>query len=268
MRQLIDMHAHTNFSPDADKDATMAALVEKATRMGLPGVMFTDHVDLESPIDIFQDLIDFDDYMDALEQTRKVSDIPVLFGVEIGYQPFLHKAYDDLLASRPFDFVICSMHVADGLDFYNGDFFKGKTKNQAYRRYFEVLLDAVRAYDNYDVIGHLDFITRYGNHPDKGYAYSTYQDLLDEILMTIIAKGKGIELNTSGLRYGLPFMHPVFETLSRYKELGGTIITLGSDAHSVSDLQAGFPEARERLLLAGFDRVAIFEKRTPRFIRI
>jgi histidinol-phosphatase (PHP family) len=268
MNHLIDMHTHTDFSPDADRAATMASHVAHARRHGYPGVMFTDHVDLLSPIDIFQELIDFDVYERTLDETRRSAGIPVLFGVEIGYQPFLHQAYDDLLASRPFDFVICSLHVADGLDFYNGDFFKGKTKDQAYRRYFEAMLEAVTAYDNYDVIGHLDFITRYGNHPDKGYAYSTYQDLLDPILSTIIAKGKGIELNTSGIRYGLPFMHPVFEILARYRELGGTLITLGSDAHSVKDQHTGFDQAREHLLMAGFDKVAVFEKRQPRFISI
>lgn len=265
---LIDVHTHTHFSPDADPRATMMRYVEKAKANQVHGVMFTDHVDFDSPIEIFEDQIDYDVYVKELEDVRKHAGIPVLFGVEIGYQSFLNQKYHDLLASRPFDFVICSIHVADGLDFYNGDFFVGKTQHEAYQRYFEVVLDAVRRYDDYDVIGHLDFITRYGGFEDRDYDFMTFQPIIDEILITIIKKQKGIELNTSGLRYGLSNMHPKIEVLKRYKALGGTIVTLGSDAHRVSDLYAGFEEGIDILRDAGFDKVAVFKGRIPTWISI
>ena len=48
--------------------------------------------------------------------------------------------------------------------------------------------------------------------------------------------GKGIELNTGGFKYGLGHPNPCEDIIKRYKELGGEIITLGSDAHKCESL--------------------------------
>ena len=98
--------------------------------------------------------------------------------------------------------------------------------------------------------------------------YAEFADILDEILGALISRGKGLELNTSGLRKGLPFAHPNAEILRRYRELGGEIITLGSDAHSARDLAADFGTAKEMLKSAGFREIAVYHARKPDFVRI
>lgn len=266
--RIPDSHMHTNFSPDADKAATFEAYIEKAERSGVKRLMFTDHVDLNTTVALFQMIPDYTAYRSTLKRLQPSTDVELCMGVEIGYQPELHQAYDTFLSNHPFDFVIMSLHTGDGLDFHNGDFFIGRTQNEAYRRYFELVKDAVKRYDNYDVFGHIDYIIRYGDYATRDYDFETFRPIIDAILTIIIEKGRGIELNTSGLRYGLGHTHPKFELVKRYKELGGTIITLGSDAHSVKDYRAGFEEGLELLREAGFTHVTVFKNRTPEFIEI
>ncbi len=264
--KIPDQHMHTINSPDASNQATFENYLGEATKQGVKSLTFTDHVDLDTPVELFQMMPDYYAYATTLKRLQKTTDIQLRMGVEIGYQPHLHHAYDAFLSRHAFDFVIMSLHVGDGLDFYNGDFFEGKTQNEAYKRYFELVVKTVEAYDNYDVFGHLDYIIRYGNFAEKDYDFATYQPLIDRALTAIIAKGKGIELNTSGLRYGLEHTHPKFDLIKRYKALGGEIITLGSDAHDPSDYRADFKAAIDLLKDAGFNEVAVFENRKPFFI--
>ncbi len=266
--KLIDHHTHTNYSPDADPLVSMQCYIDEAKKLGVEGVMFTDHVDLESPIELFMEIIDYESYQKEVERLRVETNFPIYMGVEIGYQPQLHQKYNDFLKTYAFDFVICSMHLADGLDFYYGDFFTGKTQEESYLRYFEVVLACVEVYDDYDVFGHLDFIIRYGKFEVSDYDFKKYQHVIDQILSTIISKNKGIELNTSGLRYGLAHMHPKFEIIKRFKELGGKNITLGSDAHRIEDYLKDFDIALELLRKAGFDEIAVYKNRVPSYVKI
>jgi histidinol-phosphatase (PHP family) len=263
-KQLIDHHMHTNYSPDADKKATFSAYIDQAVNHGLKGLMFTDHVDMDTPETLFHDLIDYKAYKNNLDALRKTAKIPLYMGVEVGYQPQLKESLNIFLNEHPFDFVIASIHVGDYKSFYEGDFFKDKTDEAAYKRYFEICLEMVENYDNYDVFGHLDYIIRYGSN--KSYDYKTYQPLIDAILKTLIKKGKGLDINTSGYRYNLNVIHPSLTLLKRYKALGGNIITLGSDAHKVVDLQSDFDKAGTLLKEAGFKQTTEFIKRTPHFI--
>jgi len=268
MNPLIDHHMHTYFSLDADPNAMMETYLVEVKKRGVTGVMFTDHVDFDNPSVIFENPIDYDRYYAIIQELRKNESLFIGMGVEIGYQPHIESIMKSLLNRYPFDFVICSIHFGDRLDFYNGDFFKHKTQDEAYARYFQLVLDAVQSYDEYDVFGHLDYIIRYGQFETKMYDFDRYQPIIDQILRVIIDKKKGIELNTSGLRYGLGVTHPRLEVLKRYKALGGTIITLGSDAHRVSDYYQHFDLAISLLKEAGFDQITIFKNRKPSWVNI
>ena len=73
----------------------------------------------------------------------------------------------------------------------------------------------------------MDYVVRYGKSREKEYSYTDYADIIDEILKLLIEKEKGLEVNSAGLKYGLPFAHPHPDVLKRYRELGGEIITIG-----------------------------------------
>ncbi len=177
------------------------------------------------------------------------------------------KEIDELMKNH-YDFVIASSHVVDKCDLCTNDFFEGKTKFMAYLGYFADVLNNVKTCDFFSVYGHIDFINRYGNYADKKMVYGDYKFITDEILKTLIEKGKGIEINTSGYRYGLGHTHPQFELVKRYKELGGEIITVGSDAHVPEDIAKDFDKAYKMLEEAGFKYLTLFTDKKPEFVKI
>ncbi|MDX9692234.1 MAG: histidinol-phosphatase HisJ family protein [Acholeplasmataceae bacterium] len=266
--KLIDHHTHTQASPDADLSLTMENYIEKAIELGLPGVMFTDHVDFDFAAPIFADQIDYEPYYKKVKQLREKYPIDVLMGVEMGYQPHLNDRISKQLSEFPYDFVILSMHMCDGLDLYNGDFFIGKTQLESYQRYFETVLYSVENFSDFDVYGHIDYIIRYGGFENRMYDFETFKPIISKILSTLINKGKGIEINTSGLRYGLGVTHPRVELLKLYKSLGGKMITLGSDSHYLKDFRKDFELAISLLKEAGFTEITQFKNRKPYFISI
>jgi histidinol-phosphatase (PHP family) len=267
-KKIIDHHMHTNYSPDARRDCTMENYIKLAKNKKIEGLMFTDHVDFDFPSNIFDEIIDYNQYLKEINELKKLHQIDIYMGVEMGYQPHLNDRITKFLSNHPFDFVICSIHVGDGLDFYNGDFFKGKTQEEAYQRYFEIVLNTVKSFNDYDVFGHIDYIIRYGGYENRNYDFVKHQNTIDQALIEIIKNDKGIELNTSGIRYKLGVIHPGITLLKRYKELGGKIVTFGSDCHNLNDYYADFELAKKMLLEAGFEYISIFKNRKAEFIKL
>lgn len=263
-----DFHLHSSYSGDSDAD--MEQMIQRAIELGYKDIAFTEHMDLEFPITestpegMFE--CNVDSYLYNLLQLRSkyVNDINIRFGIELGLQPNLVRQNVKVAKEHDFDFVIGSIHVVDGMEVYtDSDFFAGKTDEEAYRRYFEAVYENLRAYSNFDVVGHLDYVVRYGKTIDADYSYDKYRDILDKILTRILDREKGIELNTSGLSYGLKDFNPNIDILKRYKELGGEIITIGSDAHKVEDMGRNFDKAEEILKTAGFNYYTVFDGRIP-----
>jgi histidinol-phosphatase (PHP family) len=265
---MIDQHTHTHYSPDADQKTTFIDYVNQAKSLGFSGVMVTDHVDYDSPDPLFEKIIDYQAYFDDVRSVQQKTGFDIRVGVELGYQEQSISKMKALVRDYPFDMVIMSLHVIDGEDPYYGAYFKGKTQEESMRRYFEVVLESLLNYDDFDVYGHLDHIIRYGQFEDRTYHYDTYEHLLDAILKTIIQKNKGIEINMSGLDDITKSTYPNINVLKRYKALGGKIITIGSDAHTYQDLGRYFKQAKTILLEAGFDEIALYKNRKPYFIKL
>jgi len=262
---LIDHHVHTCFSTDASKEATIEAYIEQANKRNIRQLMFTDHVDLYTPKGIDESLPDYQALSRKLNTLATTTDIELRLGVELGYHEKALPIYKQLIHQVQFDFIIMSVHSVLDQDLYHGELFSSLSQTEAYEAYFKTVLQMVKTTTDYDVIGHLDYIIRYGHFKDKDYDFNHFKPIIDEILSIIIKAGKGIELNTSGLRYGLKHMHPKLELLKRYRILGGKVITLGSDAHHPRELQADFEKALKLLKQAGFSHVTTFKNRQPSF---
>jgi histidinol-phosphatase (PHP family) len=240
-----DTHIHTNYSPDADKTATFKKYIDKAKELGLKEIIFTDHVDFDPAHPLFKVPIDYDKYIkDFKNLTKNNQGINVKLGVEIGYQTHVKEEIETFLKTYPFEHVILSIHYLEKKDLYTKDYFQGKTKKEAYTIYFEKVLEAVNEIDDFSVVGHLDYIPRYSDFGD--YEYTEYQTIIDQILTAIINKNKGIEINTSGFNYE-GRQYPKKEVVDRFVELGGTIITIGSDSHTVDELTRNY-EKIEKIL--------------------
>ncbi|NLP45498.1 MAG: histidinol-phosphatase HisJ family protein [Epulopiscium sp.] len=265
---FADYHSHTYFS--SDSNASMEDMIQTGINLGLKQLAFTDHVDFDYPNSDYTFEIDYNEYLKQFKQykLKYKNKIDLIFGVEIGLQPHLQEKISDFITHYPFDFIIGSSHVVHKLDLYNGDFFQGKEQKNAYLQYFEEVLKNIHIFNDFQVYGHLDYIIRYGNYKNPVLSYEDYQNIIDEILKNLIHKGQGIELNTSGYRYGLNQFHPQTSILKSYKQLGGEIITVGSDAHYPQDLCANFKEAYEILKEIGFSYITIFKNQKPDFIPI
>jgi histidinol-phosphatase (PHP family) len=242
----------------------MENMVLSAITKGLTEICFTEHIDYEYPDKdfIFEfDLNEYDQMLNSLQE-KYVGQIRIKKGIELGVQPHLLDRYEKLMNEEDFDFVICSIHTTDKKGLHSGDLFKDRTIDEAYEIYYAELLDCIRNFKQFSVLGHLDLVKRYTIDQQSG---QNFHEVITEIFKEIIPAGKGIELNTSGVRYGLPSGMPSDDILKLYKQCGGEIITLGSDAHRESEIAFEFRESLELLTRIGFKYIATFDQQEPRF---
>ena len=278
-----DFHLHSCFS--ADCDTPVSDIIRTAEEKGLASICLTEHYDMDFPDNpegiSFE--LDVDDYIKSVRSFAEAP-VKVFTGLEQGLMPSTCAKLNTYSKEHPgLDFIIASSHVVDGVDPYYPECWQYpdgtyKDAKALYLKYFEDMLYNVQHFDDYNVYGHIDYIFRYGpvGAPtdvfekvnseifEKTY-YPLVKDILHEILRTIISNGKGIEINTGSLYRGLDYMHPHPLILSMYKELGGEILTIGSDAHDTEHIGYGFDEAIELARAAGFDHFCTFENMKPVF---
>lgn len=268
MAYYVDYHTHSNYSSDGS--VSMEEMVLSGIEKGLKEIAITDHVDLDyPPVDYYiGGEFDFGQYQqERLALRQKYADkIHIVCGLEMGLQARSKEEIDAFFDEKALDFIIGSSHCVEFKDLYDGSFFVGKPQKEAYRIYFEAVYQCVKVFDCFDVYGHLDFVNRYGDYPNKTLNYQDYSDIIDEILTLLIQKGKGIEVNTSGFRYGLSAPHPQWPIIQRYRQLGGEIITTGSDAHFAKDIASHFDCVYSQLKEIGFKAIATYRERKPVFI--
>ncbi len=272
-----DYHLHTYYSDDSCYP--MEQLVKDAVRMGLSEICFTDHVDYGIKDD-WEDQsavyhpeekaklstimnVKYPAYHEEIKrmQEKYADKITIREGMEFGVQTHTIPQYQKLYSSYPFDFIIMSCHQVGNKEFWTQDFQKDKTQEEYNRKYYEEILHVIRKFKDYSVLGHLDMISRYD---EAGvYPFEKIRDIVAEILRQAILDGKGIEVNTSCYRYGLHDLTPSRDILRLYKDLGGSIITIGSDAHKPGHLAAYVRETMEELKKMGFASICTFQGMQP-----
>lgn len=263
-----DSHVHSNFSGDSMEK--LENIVERAIELGMDEITITDHLDLDFPeeVNIFE--LDVNNYLETMKKLKKdyKNNIKIKIGIEIGLQPHLKDSYQEIFQSKDIDFIIGSSHCVNKMDVSNRKFFEKYTKDEAHRLYFEEVLENIDLFPEISVYGHLDFINRYGRDIYDDYKkinLDEHREIIDKILKKLIEKKIGLEINTSALRYGLRDFHPCREILARYRELGGEIITIGSDSHRALDIMRDFGKAKEELKKIGFEKFCVFEKRAVQY---
>lgn len=263
-----DSHIHSALS--ADSKTTMSQMIEKGISLGLNIMCFTEHMDFNFESDGLLFEVDTNAYFDELSRCRQLygSQIELLFGIELGLEPHLSDQLRAYVNKWDFDFIIGSSHLVNGSDPYDPTFFAGREEQVGYSEYFKTIPENLSAFSDIDVYGHLDYIVRYGPDKNTFYSYEKYKDLIDACLKSIITHGIGLELNTGGYKYGLGHPNPHPDVLKRYLELGGEIITLGSDAHTPEYLAHEFKTAKDLLSFCGFHYYTIFRGRRPTFIKL
>lgn len=262
-----DVHMHCGFSNDSE--TRPEDMVESAIAKDLSVICFTDHYDKDNLDWGDEAIFDVESYFQKMIELQEEyrDQIDIRIGAEIGMQPYLAEYYQNFIAQHPFDFVIGSVHSVLEHDVAL-DFFQKHSDPEGYKIYFEEMLQDVQKIKSYDVLGHLDYIVRYSNQGSKGFDLNDYMDIIEEILKQVIAHGKGIEMNMSGLKYGLGAPHPQPEIIKRYRELGGEIITVGADGHIPEHIAYDYHLADDILKSCGFKYYTEFKGRKPLFVKI
>ena len=261
---MFDFHMHSLVSFDGCSDA--ASMVAAAEKAGLREMCFTDHRDYDPLADQPNLAFDLDVYRAAYDSLHS-DRVKIRRGMEFGMLPDNADRLKQDAAAYPYDYIIGSVHFADGLDVYYEPYWENRSLEEAERLYLENVLACVRHHDGYHVLGHLTFISKAWSNPVKRpLPYKEYRTITDEILRVLVSRGKGLEINTSGIRECGDYL-PSVEYLRRFRELGGEIVTVGSDAHGASRVGE---HCREAVLLAReiFGYVCTFEAGNPIFHRL
>ena len=274
---LADCHVHSEFSDDSWY--TVDDVCRDAVRLNLDEICFTDHVDYGVKPDAdHPELarhgdgkpavnVDYARYFPAIERARErhAGDLVVKAGFEFGVQVHTIPQFTRVLEQygRRMDFAILSIHQVDDLEFWGGDFQRGRTQREYNDAYYAEMLRIVERFSGYSVLGHMDLIKRYD--PCGPYPFERSRDVIAAILERVIADGKGIEVNTSSFRYGLSDLQPCRDILRLYRDLGGRIVTLGSDSHEPAHLGSYIRYVMRCLRELGFTEFCTFDRWQPVF---
>ena len=282
-----DYHLHTEFSDDSRE--RMENQIKRAIELKLDEICFTDHVDYGIKKDWSEGNIqwrggdgvgtprnqmdpcanvNYPEYFSKIDRMRETfkGQITIRKGLEFGIQTItvdlFQKLYDTY--RNELDFVLLSMHQVNNLEFWTQDFQRGKTQKEYNEEHYREIYEVQKIFKDYSVLAHLDLIVRY----DKNgiYPFEAVQDMIAEILRQAIKDGKGIELNTSSWKYRLSDTQPSRDVLRLYKDLGGRILTVGSDAHNANmladHLDEGYRILKEEI---GFTEICTFDHMKPVF---
>lgn len=279
---LYDYHLHCAFSGDSDTPARDQ--IEEAIRRGLKGICFTDHMDLEYPNEDLAGtdfLFDIEDYARTMRQLKEeyAGRLDIRIGMEAGLRnepgmlDRMDPVYDEYARKYGLDFVIGSVHCLENIDPVYDEYWQNKTVHEGIANYMIANVENAKNYNCYDAAGHFDYLVRYVPKSDAWHGIEDYHpedfaDIIDEYLKTLINRGKALECNSAGLKYGLGFAHPNDFILKRYIELGGELLTIGSDGHKPIHLAFDFDKVCEHLKSVGFSYYTVYKDRKPEFLKL
>nr|MDD6335420.1 histidinol-phosphatase HisJ family protein [bacterium] len=257
-----DQHVHTFLSPDSDGDSICTA--RRAQELGLTHLTITEHVDLGHPLDMFNHPMPVEIYRNQIAAMRAACPgLHIGVGLEVGYIPqAVGTVARYVQRVQPLDFALLSVHVVDGLDPYDEEYFVGRTREDAYRRYLEVVLESMSAWEGWHSLAHIGYVWKYCKLPDPVLHYAAFPCLIDEILRRLIGMDRALEINTSAFAKHDEAI-PASTIVARYYELGGRLITIGSDAHSPEKVGQDFERAEKMLRSIGFTEYAVYVAGNP-----
>lgn len=270
-----DYHIHSNFSDDSTEDLDQIAL--SAIHQNIDEICITEHVDYgvkldkdeweksDKKLEMNADYERFFPAMDTLREKYK-EQLTIKTGLEFGMQTITIESFQKLFNKYPLDFVILSCHEVDNLEFWTGEFQKGRKQDEYQHLYYEEIYKVIQMYKDYSILGHLDLIQRYSDTIEP--PLKKHFDIIEAILKQVIYDGKGIEINTSNVRYKLEDLTPAYDILKLYYELGGEVITVGSDAHVAEDVGDRLDISYDVLREIGFRYITTFDKMKPAFHKL
>ncbi|MFA5712676.1 MAG: histidinol-phosphatase HisJ family protein [Bacteroidales bacterium] len=257
---IVDSHTHSLFSPDSSTPIAEAA--KAAERVGVAGFAITDHYDLNAPGETARFIFDPKEQQAQIAKEQQGTTLKILRGVELGLLPYNLEEMAQKLSTIQFDVVIASLHIVDGVDPYFQPYYDGKSSKEAYGRYLEQFYTLAEQYSDFDIFGHHDYIVRYAPYHERVLRYSQHSDILDTIFKYLIYNGKAFEINSATYRdRGGAVPQIDKDSIKRFVELGGELVSLGSDAHTSDRMGENFTPLLHLLKSCGVRYITHFENR-------
>lgn len=264
---MQDLHLHSEFSFDSytDPEENIKAAIKNKVKI----MAFTDHMDnfCQNDRDIFFDL---EKYFSTIYKFREKykNQIKILAGVEVGLACENADKINQFIDENPFDFIIGSIHAVEFKDIWSNRKIIEENPKYYFRKYYQYMLESIKSCKNFSVLGHIDYIDRYTKDKSVIPDFSFYEDLIEEILKELVKTNRGFEYNTAGFRNDLTHANPKDKILEKYKNLGGNIITLGSDSHFPDTISYKIDDGIKHLKDLGFDHISYFENKKEKIIEI
>jgi histidinol-phosphatase (PHP family) len=255
----FDGHVHTNLSPDSD--VPIDDYASQAVERRIAEIAITDHVDFVPGTPAFS----YVPFADRERIVREAADrwagdgLTIRFGVEITYDRDHEDEIRDHLRQHAYDFVIGSVHVYETSPFHASrvkGWTEGRRLAEIVAPYFDEVLRAIRS-GLFDTIGHLDFVKRYLVPHVAPPELAAAPELYEPLLVALVETGTALEVNTSGLRQVARETYPAGPIVERFKVLGGTRLSAGSDAHRRDAFTAGLEAGYGVAAAAGFTELAV-----------
>lgn len=261
-KTIVDTHNHTDNSFDGNHSPVY--MCDAACNKGLRAIAFTDHCEVDAFDESAERNVRQAFFEIAKAKSAFTGKLLVLNGIELGQPAYDVETAEKILASQKFDIVIGSVHnLRNRKDFYYIEDFTGMDVNAQMNEYFDEILTMLE-WGNFDILAHLTYPFRYlFSRNNIRLDINDYKDKVDEILRLTAEKNIALEINTGGLRQPIDRLAPELPTIRRFKELGGRMVSVGSDAHYAKDIGVGIKDAMTAAKEAGFDCVTIFQKRQP-----
>ena len=279
---LIDCHTHTQFSVDSEADINEC--IKRACSLGLAAYAITDHCECnrwyseehypdETTYQYFDFGKDFENSVSAVTKLKEeyAGKIELICGTELGQATHDYEVAERVVSDSRLDFVLGSMHQLPKTEDFCFIDYSEYTLEGIYglaERYFAEIYKLCK-WGKFDVLAHLTYFMRYLKcKAGIDIDISRFDGIIAESFKLLIQNGKGIEINTSGIRQGFGATFPDLKYVKMYRELGGEIVSVGSDSHTVNDIGANVADGAELAKAAGFRYLAYFRQRKPQFIKI
>jgi histidinol-phosphatase (PHP family) len=249
---------HTKFSTDSKME--IEAAIKRANELNI-GIITTEHMDLNYPVPNMARFSPQDYFRDY----SKYRSDKVLLGIELGMVTDLVDDNKAIVKDYPFDYVLGSVHLVDNIDVFLEGLYAGKSKKESYEHYLKYMIECLKSHSFIDSLGHIDYISRYSPYEDKEIYYEEFAEHIDEVLKIIAQTGKALELNTRRLG-SKDAAESLIKIYKRFYDLGGRMITIGSDSHKKDSIGSHFDIAKdisERCNL----KIVYFKERRPQYIK-
>jgi histidinol-phosphatase (PHP family) len=254
----LDSHLHTNLSPDSDVPLDVYAA--QAVEREIAELAITDHVDFApgTPAYAFVPFAERERVVREAAERWAPRGVAIRFGVEITYDRRFEADIRDHLDAHAYDYVIGSVHVFADSPFHASRvaaWAGGRPLAEIVAPYFDEVLSAIRS-GLFDTIGHLDFVKRYLMPHVQPAQLAGAPELYEPLLRALIETGTALEVNTSGLRQPPRETYPAAPVVERFRVLGGTRVSAGSDAHRADAFTMGLGEGYRVVAAAGISELA------------